>query len=105
MAKTKSKVIADITIFPVGTGSSVGDYVRSAFKAMGKVKHVRLIPNSMSTVIEADNLETVLLTVSKAHTAITKMGAKRVYMILKIDHRLDKQENAKYKLDRIQGKI
>jgi len=33
------------------------------------------------------------------------MGAKRVYIVLRIDHRLDKAETASYKVNRITGKI
>jgi uncharacterized protein (TIGR00106 family) len=104
MAGRKPKVIADITIFPVGVGPSVGDYVREAFKSMKTIKCLKLMPNAMSTLIEADDLEGVLTAARKAHDAIAKMGAKRVYIILRIDHRLDKAENAEYKLKRIIGK-
>ncbi len=105
MANKKPKVIADITIFPTGVGTSVGDYVRAAFKSMKSVKGVKLQPNAMSTVIEADSLRAVFLAADRAHKAVLKMGAKRVYIVLRIDHRLDKPETASYKLDRIKGKI
>jgi uncharacterized protein (TIGR00106 family) len=105
MARQKPKVIADITIFPVGVGSSVGDYVRAAFQSMGRVKGVKLEPTAMSTVIEADSLPAVFLAANRAHRTIVKMGAQRVYIVLRIDHRLDKPETARYKLDRIQGRI
>jgi uncharacterized protein (TIGR00106 family) len=105
MANKKSKVIAAMTIFPVGVGSSVGDYVRAAFKSMKSIKGVKLQPNAMSTVIEADSLQGVFSATDIAHKTILKMGAKRVYIVLTIDHRLDKLETASYKLNRIKGKI
>lgn len=105
MSNKKSKVIADISIFPVGVGSSVGDYVRAAFKSMNSVKSVRFKPNAMATIMEGNDLHDIILAVEKAHDAIVKMGAKRVYIMLRIDHRLDKAESARYKLQRIQGKI
>lgn len=103
MASHKSKVIADITIFPVGVGPSVGDYVRAAFKSMASVKGVKLQPTAMATVIEADSLQAVFLAADKAHRTILKMGAQRIYIVLRIDHRLDKLETARYKLNRIKG--
>ena len=105
MVVHKSKVIADVTIFPVGVGPSVGDYVRAAFKAMRTVKGLKLRPNAMSTVVEADGLPDVLLATRRAHRTLLKMGAQRIYMMLRIDHRLDKPETARYKLNRIEGRI
>ena len=103
MPNKKTRVIADITIFPVGVGSSVGDYVRAAFTEMKRVRGVKLLPNAMSTVIEADDLRSVFLATERAHERIVAMGAKRVYIVLRLDHRLDKRETARYKLERISG--
>ena len=104
MAKGKSKVIADITIFPVGVGPSVGTYVSKAFKSMKRIKHLKFSPNAMATVIEADNFGDVMAAAKSAHKTLVNMGAKRVYIILRVDHRLDKPETAKYKIDRLMGK-
>jgi len=105
MANRRSKVIADMTIFPVGVGTSVGDYARAAFKSLKSVKGVKLQPNAMSTVIEADSLQAVFSAADAAYKTVLKMGAKRVYIVLRIDHRLDKAETASYKVNRIKGKI
>ena len=104
MSRRKTIVIGDLTIFPIGVGTSVGDFVQKAFVEMKKVPGIRIEPTGMSTIIEADNLKKLFSVVEKAHEAIIKMGAKRVYVVLKIDHRIDKPHNANYKLRRITGK-
>jgi uncharacterized protein (TIGR00106 family) len=101
----KQAIIADLTIFPVGEGTSVGDFVKKAFEAMKKVKGVKIQPTAMSTIIETDDLGKVILTLEKAHDAILSMGAKRVYIALRVDHRLDNPHDAKYKVGRITGRI
>ncbi len=105
MATKKQTIIADLTIFPVGEGTSVGDYVRTAFEAMKEVKGVKIQPTAMSTIIEADDLTQVISTLERAHDAILRMGAKRVYIALRVDHRLDDPHDARYKVDRMTGRI
>ncbi len=55
----------------------------------------------MSTVIEADSLQAVFSAADRAYQTVLKMGAQRVYIVLRIDHRLDKPETARYKVNRI----
>ncbi len=104
MANKKQAIIADLTIFPVGEGTSVGDYVKKAFEAMTRVKGVKIQPTAMSTIIEADDLGKVILTLETAHDAILSMGAKRVYIALRVDHRLDNPHDAEYKVSRMTGR-
>jgi uncharacterized protein (TIGR00106 family) len=105
MANKKQVIIADLTIFPVGEGTSVGDFVKKAFEAMTEVKGVKIQPTAMSTIIEADDLGKVITTLERAHHAILNMGAKRVYIALRVDHRLDSPHDAEYKVGRMTGRI
>jgi len=43
----------------------------------------------------------VFLAVKRAHAALLEMGAQRVAIVLRIDHRLDKAETIEYKVGRI----
>jgi uncharacterized protein (TIGR00106 family) len=103
--KKKQAIIADLTIFPVGEGTSVGDFVRKAFRVMTEVKGVKIQPTAMSTIIETDDLAKVIVTLERAHDAILSMGAKRVYIALRVDHRLDNPHDAEYKVGRMTGRI
>ena len=105
MAKKKRAIIADLTIFPIGEGTSLGDFVKKAFEAMTEVKAVKLYPTAMSTIIETDDIRKVLTTLERAHDAILSMGAKRVHIALRVDHRLDNPHDAEYKVGRMTGRI
>jgi len=99
------KVIGDLSIYPIGEGTSLGDYVRAAFRAMQGVRGIRLAPSAMSTVMEADDLGTLLVAVKRAHAALLRMGARRIALQLRVDHRLDKAATIESKVGRIKGKI
>lgn len=101
--KAKPRVIGDVSIYPIGAGTSLGEYVRAASKAMGTVSGVRLVPGPMSTAVEARRLDDIFLAVKRAHAALLKMGSQRVAIILRIDHRLDKPETLEYKVNRIKA--
>jgi len=105
MATKKQAVIADLSIFPIGEGTSLGDSVRKAFQAMSRVKGVKLQPTAMSTIIEADELGKVIETLEKAHEAILSTGAQRIHIALRVDHRLDRPHDADYKVGRITGMV
>jgi len=100
----KLKVIGDLSIYPIGEGTSLGDYVRAASRAMERAPGVRFVPGAMSTAMEADSLAQIFEAVKRAHAALRKMGAKRIAIQLRIDHRLDKPETIEYKVGRIRGR-
>lgn len=100
-ARPKPKLIAEFTIFPVGVGTSVGDYVRRAYSAIQRVKGIEIEPTPMSTIIEAGSLEKIQEVVQKAHSALLKAGAQRIYMVLKVDDRRDKPHSGKHKIARM----
>jgi uncharacterized protein (TIGR00106 family) len=103
--RIKSKVIADISIYPIGLGTSLGVHVQAAYNAMRSERGVRLVPSAMSTNMEADDLDSVFRAVKKAHATLIRKGAKRIAVYLRIDHRLDKAETIEYKIARIQGRL
>ena len=100
--RAQPRVIGDVSIYPIGSGTSLGEYVRAASKAMASVPGLRLVPGAMSTAVEAPSLDVIFRGVKKAHAAVLRMGAQRVAIVLRIDHRLDKPETIEYKVHRIQ---
>jgi uncharacterized protein (TIGR00106 family) len=105
MANKKQAIIADLSIFPIGEGTSLGDFVKKAFEAMKEVKGVKIYPTAMSTIIETDEMGKVFTTLERAHDAILRMGAKRVHIALRVDHRLDNPHDAEYKVGRMTGRV
>jgi uncharacterized protein (TIGR00106 family) len=90
-AKRRVVVIAEFSIHPIGMGTSVGRYVRAAVRALSKVPGLTFEVTPMSTVLEAENIGTILEAVEVSHHALRSMGAKRISSLLRIDERLDKR--------------
>ncbi len=91
-------IVAELSIVPLGTGStSISTYVKAAIDAL-KRANVRAKPRAMATEIEAEDLETLFSAVKLAHEAVIEKGAKRVVTTLRIDHRLDKEATIEEKL-------
>ncbi len=82
-------IIAELTITPLGEGTSVSKYVRAAFNAI-KSTGLKIELTPMSTIVEAATLDDVFNAAKLGEEAMIKMGAKRVIIDIKIDHRLDK---------------
>jgi len=85
-------ITADFCIVPMGIESSdIGEYVAEAVKII-KDSGLKYELTAMGTQIEANNLEELYTVIINAQEAIFKMGSGRVYSILKIDDRRDKED-------------
>jgi uncharacterized protein (TIGR00106 family) len=97
-----SKIIADFSVIPIGHGeTSIGRYVAAAIAAMNKVSGLKCEITPMGTVMEADNLQTILEAVKVAHEALFAKGILRVESTLRIDDRRDKLRTMKDKVDAV----
>ncbi|MCS7144307.1 MAG: MTH1187 family thiamine-binding protein [Archaeoglobaceae archaeon] len=83
-------LVADISIVPIGVGESVSKFVKRAVEEL-KNTGLRVEVTAMSTIVEAENAEKLFHAVQKAREAVFEMGAKRVYTIIRIDERRDKE--------------
>jgi uncharacterized protein (TIGR00106 family) len=83
-------IIAELAIFPTSEGASVSRFVKEAVRVI-KASGLHSETGGMSTTLEAPDLETLFKVIEEAHQAILKMGAKRVHIDLRVDHRLDKE--------------
>ncbi|MEM3676130.1 MAG: MTH1187 family thiamine-binding protein [Thermoplasmataceae archaeon] len=93
-------VVADVTFYPIGKGTSAGPAVKAAIEAM-KSENVQLFPNSMATVIQANTLDEIFQCVKRGEEALVKLGFKRIETIIRIDHRLDADNSVDHKLKAI----
>jgi uncharacterized protein (TIGR00106 family) len=91
-------IIAQLTTFPIGEGTELADYVKAAIDEI-KASDVKIHIGPMSTSIEAENLDTILAVLKRAHEAVKKKGAKRVYSTLAIDDRSDIDASMQRKVD------
>jgi uncharacterized protein (TIGR00106 family) len=90
-------IIAQLSIAPLGAGTSVSKYVRIVIEVLKK-EHVTFQTNPMATVIECERLETLFSVVQQAHQAVAAAGAQRIITELKIDDRRDKDVTMASKL-------
>ena len=83
-------IVADVSIIPIGAGESVSRFVREAVEEL-KRSGLKVEVTAMSTVVEAGSIEKLFSAVQRAREAVFRMGARRVYTILRIDERRDRE--------------
>jgi uncharacterized protein (TIGR00106 family) len=90
-------IIAQLSIAPLGKGTSVSTYVKIVREILKK-EHVTFQTNPMATVIETKDLTTLFHVIQKAHQAVIDAGAERIITEIKIDDRRDKEATMDSKL-------
>lgn len=93
-------IIAEFAIFPTSEGISVSKYIQEAIKVIEK-SGLNHQTGGMSTTIESPDLMTLFMVIEKVHRAIIDMGAKRIHIDIRVDHRLDKDSTIESKLKAI----
>ncbi|MBS4214465.1 MULTISPECIES: MTH1187 family thiamine-binding protein [Neobacillus] len=98
--------IIDITVIPVGTGTtSVSEYVAEIHKVLQRYEdRVKYQLTPMSTLIEGD-LKLLLEIVQEIHEVPFQKGLQRVCTNLRIDDRRDKEHSMERKLQSVQTKL
>ncbi len=96
-------MIADISIAPVGEGTSVSKYVARAV-AIIRESGLKYEFHSMGTNVEGSYDEIVKL-VKKCSDAVFKMGAERVLIRMYMDDRHDKLSTIEGKKQSVADKL
>ncbi len=92
--------IVEISVVPVGTGStSVSQYVRAALEVIKKsgLNHEL---NPMGTCIEGD-WDKIFAVIKEIHETLAALGCTRLVTTIKIDDRRDKSVTMKEKVARV----
>jgi len=98
-------ITAEITIIPLGTGStSLSSYVAAAVGALEDLA-VKYEISGMGTLVEAEDLDELLEAVKAAHEAVLEAGSERVYTTIRIDDRRDADRGLKDKVESVKRKI
>jgi uncharacterized protein (TIGR00106 family) len=84
-------VVAELSIIPVGEGTSERRYVEAAIEAL-RAMGLRPEVGPLGTALQADRLDDVLEAVRAAHRAVMDLGAQRVLVELRVDDRVDERE-------------
>jgi uncharacterized protein (TIGR00106 family) len=99
------KVIAEVTVVPLGTASpSLSVYVAEVEKVLKNFPDVRSMLTPMSTILEGKT-DDVLEAVKAMHEVPFRLGALRVSTTLRIDDRRDKELTMAGKLAAVKGKL
>ena len=96
-------IIAEVSLVPLGVGTSVSQYVKSAVQVIEN-SGLKNQTGGMSTAIESPDLDTLFKVIKAAEAAILSKGAQRVVITLKIDHRLDKEASIESKVKAVTSK-
>ncbi len=97
------KVIADISVLPIGTGPSVSEYVvacQRIFKESGLAPNV----HAEGTEVEGE-WDQVIGAVRRCHEQVHQMGAPRIDTIMKINTRTDREESAERMIRSVKEKM
>jgi len=100
-----NNTIAEISIVPLGTGStSLSQYVADLEKVLKKYNDLKSELTPMSTVVEG-NLDRILEAVREMHETPFLNGAFRVSTRITIDDRRDKEASMDAKIDSVRTKM
>ena len=97
-------VIAEISLFPIGTGSpSISQVLADSVKVFDKY-HLKYDVTPTCTNVEGD-LETILNAVREMDEVPFREGAQRVVLFMRIDDRRDKDITLEYEERSLEEKL
>ncbi len=99
------KIIAEVTVVPLGTAStSLSRFVAEVEKILKKFPGLQSQLTPMSTILEGE-MANVLEAVKAMHEVPFRMGAMRVSTTLRIDDRRDRELTMEGKLAAVKSKL
>ena len=66
--------IAEFSIHPIGSGTSVGRYVKRALDSISKVEGLEFQVTPMATILEARDISSILKAVEVSHLGTAQNG-------------------------------
>jgi uncharacterized protein (TIGR00106 family) len=93
---------ADITILPIGReGASVGDILVEVRKRLETQDKVRFEMHAMGTSLEGEAAD-IFSVAADLHSVPFAQGIPRVYTVLKVDQRTDREQTLQDKVRSVQ---
>lgn len=83
-------ILAQLAVYPLGEGLSMGRFVRQGVKVIKESGYTYQL-GGMSTSVEVPSLEELFALVTRMHQAQLDEGAERLIIELKVDDRRDKE--------------
>ena len=85
--------------------TSVSFYIAKAIESIKKIEGLRYEINSMGTILESDNIDTINKATKEMIETVHNLGITRTEIIIKIDSRKDKQVRMEEKVEAIKKQI
>jgi uncharacterized protein (TIGR00106 family) len=97
------KVIADISIVPIGVGVSLSRYVAACEKVL-KEAGLETRLHAYGTNIQGE-WDEVFAAIKRCHEAVHEMGAPRVSTVIKVGTRTDRKQTMDDKVESVESKL
>ena len=95
-------MIAQLSVYPIGEGTSVSRFVKKGVSIIEKSGYAYEV-GGMSTTIETPGLDELFELIKQVHAAHVTEGAGRIIIDLKVDDRRDKNATIKSKKAAVTG--
>jgi len=96
---------ADITVLPVGReGGSVGDLLAEIARRLADQDKVHYEMHAMGTALEGE-AEDIFALAAELHQVPFEAGIPRVYTVLKVDQRTDKDQTLDSKVESVAARL
>ena len=97
------KVIADLTVIPIGVGVSLSKYVAACEKVLTDAG-LKTMLHANGTNIEGE-WDTVFAAIKRCHEVLHAMGAPRVSAVIKTGTRTDRDQTMNDKVRSVEEKL
>jgi len=97
------KVIADLTVIPIGVGVSLSKYVAACEKVLTDAG-LKTELHANGTNIEGE-WDTVFAAIKRCHEVLHEMGAPRVSAVIKTGTRTDRDQTMRDKVRSVEDKL
>jgi len=93
-------ILAQLSIYPIGEGVSLGRHVKKGVKIIEESGYTYQV-GGLSTAVEVPDLKELFELVEKIRQAQLDEGAQRIIIEMKVDDRRDKVASLKSKIDSV----
>ncbi len=96
---------ADLTVIALGRpDASASAYIAEIQRRLARQDRVRYVLHAMGTSLEGST-EDVLALVGELHAVPFELGVPRVYTVLKLDERRDRQQTLEDKVESVRRRL
>jgi len=97
------KVIADLSVVPIGVGVSLSPYVAACEKILADAG-LKTQLHANGTNIEGE-WDAVFDAIRRCHEVVHEMGAPRITTVIKVGTRVDRDQTMENKVQSVQQKL